>query len=131
MPAAAPSPGRSRATAGRGAQDGGVHGGGDRGAADMRAADGETLAAIDPADLETGAPVMNEASQLESGTLPLQLARRVNAVCNQFERAWKAGQRPGIEEYLGDTPEPARSALLRELIALEIACRRRVGETPR
>jgi eukaryotic-like serine/threonine-protein kinase len=74
---------------------------------------------------------MNEASRSEARALPLLLARRVNAVCNQFERAWKAGQRPGIEEYLGDTPEPARSALLRELIALEIACRRRVGETPR
>jgi tetratricopeptide (TPR) repeat protein len=80
---------------------------------------------------------MNEAesgSQAQlgnQGALPLPLARRVNAVCNQFERAWKAGQRPGIEEYLGDTPEPARSALLRELIALEIACRRRAGETPR
>jgi serine/threonine protein kinase len=74
---------------------------------------------------------MNEASPSHADALPLLLARRINAVCNQFERAWNAGQRPGIEEYLGDTLEPARSALLRELIALEIACRRRVGETPR
>jgi tetratricopeptide (TPR) repeat protein len=74
---------------------------------------------------------MTEATWTADQALPLPLARRVNAVCNQFERAWRAGQRPGIEEYLGDLPEPARSALLRELIALEIAYRQRAGEAPR
>src|SRR5262249_50677356 len=45
------------------------------------------------------------------------------------EGAWKAGQRPQIEDYLADTPEPERSLLLRELLALELAYRRQYGET--
>jgi WD40 repeat protein len=35
-----------------------------------------------------------------------------------------------IEAYLGDTPEPARSVLLRELLGLELAYRRHRGESP-
>jgi serine/threonine protein kinase/DNA-binding SARP family transcriptional activator len=63
--------------------------------------------------------------------LALPLARRVNAVCSRFEKAWQAGQRPAIDDYLADTAEPARSALLGELIALEVFYRQRVGEAPR
>jgi DNA-directed RNA polymerase specialized sigma24 family protein len=52
-----------------------------------------------------------------------------------FEAAWKTaqstGQRPRIEDYLGDTDEPERSALVRELIAVEIAYRQGAGEKPR
>jgi WD40 repeat protein/tetratricopeptide (TPR) repeat protein len=62
--------------------------------------------------------------------LPLAGARRINAVCNRFEEAWRAGQRPRIEEYLGDLTEPERSLLLRELIALEIHYRWQAGEKP-
>jgi tetratricopeptide (TPR) repeat protein/tRNA A-37 threonylcarbamoyl transferase component Bud32 len=74
---------------------------------------------------------MTEATWRADWALPVPLARRVNAVCNRFERAWQAGQRPGIDEYLGDTLEPARSALLGELIALEIAYRQQAGEAAR
>jgi serine/threonine protein kinase/formylglycine-generating enzyme required for sulfatase activity len=55
--------------------------------------------------------------------------RRVNERCDRFEAAWRAGERPRIEDYLADTPEPERSLLLRELLALELAYRRRHGET--
>src|SRR5262249_48021303 len=37
-------------------------------------------------------------------------------------------QRPCIADYLGNTPEPERSALLSELIAVDIAYRRQAGE---
>jgi WD40 repeat protein len=60
----------------------------------------------------------------------LSQAQRINAVCDRFERAWCTGQRPNIEDYLGDTPEPERAALLRELLALEIAYRQKAGEQP-
>jgi hypothetical protein len=43
----------------------------------------------------------------------------VDKACDQFEDAWKANQRPRIEDYLGDTPEPERSELLRELERLD------------
>jgi hypothetical protein len=59
------------------------------------------------------------------------LGRRVDQVCDAFEAAWRAGRRPAIADYLGDTPEPARSVLLRELIALDAIYRRQAGEAPR
>jgi serine/threonine-protein kinase len=62
------------------------------------------------------------------------MALRVDQICDRFEAAWKAaaatGQRPRIEDYLGDTPESERALLLRELIALDMVYRRRAGESP-
>ncbi|HEX8200954.1 MAG TPA: serine/threonine-protein kinase, partial [Isosphaeraceae bacterium] len=63
-------------------------------------------------------------------SLPLSQARRVNAACERFEAAWRAGRRPRIEEELGPAPEPERPALLTELIALEVELRRGAGERP-
>src|SRR5262249_51703490 len=60
---------------------------------------------------------------------PLSRAQRVDRVCDRFEGAWQAGQRPRIEDYLGEVSEPERSRLLRELLALELAYRRLNGET--
>ena len=57
-------------------------------------------------------PVLDDAPWSPS------LALRVEQVCNRFEAACKAGQRPRIEHYLGQTPEPERLVLLRELLAL-------------
>jgi serine/threonine-protein kinase len=57
------------------------------------------------------------------------MARRVDRACDRFEAAWR--HRPRIEDYLADCPEPERSALLRELIDLEIELRRAQGEIPR
>src|SRR5204862_5124048 len=61
--------------------------------------------------------------------LPLPLARQVEATYQRFESAWRAGQRPLIEDHLGSLPEPARAVLLPELLELELSCRRRAGET--
>jgi serine/threonine-protein kinase len=54
----------------------------------------------------------------------------MNEVCDRFEDAWKAGQRPRIEDYLARTVEGERSALLRELIVLDIDYRLQAGEQP-
>jgi WD40 repeat protein len=60
--------------------------------------------------------------------------RRIDRVCGRFEAAWKnAGDSrvpPRIEDHLGDTPEPERQALLRELVLIDVHYRRRRGETP-
>jgi eukaryotic-like serine/threonine-protein kinase len=56
------------------------------------------------------------------------VALHVEQVCNRFEAAWKAGQRPRIGHYLGHTPEPERSVLLGELLGLEVEYRRKSGE---
>src|SRR5262245_8492758 len=63
-------------------------------------------------------------------TLPLSTEREVDAACLRFEAAWQAGQRPRIEDYLGETCEPTRPALLGELLRLELEYRSRKGEQP-
>jgi serine/threonine protein kinase/formylglycine-generating enzyme required for sulfatase activity len=58
-------------------------------------------------------------------------ARRIDEACLRFEEACKAGQRPRTEDYLGAVPEAECAALLRELLALELAYRRRRGDKPK
>jgi WD40 repeat protein/serine/threonine protein kinase len=60
----------------------------------------------------------------------LLLAQEIDQICDRFEAAWKTDQPPRIEDYLAETAEAQRSALLRELLPLEIAYRRRAGEYP-
>ena len=54
----------------------------------------------------------------------------MDAACDRFESAWRSGRRPRIEDVLGEFPEAARPALLRELLGLELAYRRLAGEAP-
>jgi formylglycine-generating enzyme required for sulfatase activity len=57
-------------------------------------------------------------------SVPLSAVERVDDICVRFEAAWKAGQRPLIEDYLpAGLPEPERAAVLRELLPLELAYR--------
>ena len=63
-------------------------------------------------------------------TLPLRVLDRIDQVCDRFERAWNSGQRPRLEDYLGEIAEAYRPALLRDLLAAELDARRRLGERP-
>jgi WD40 repeat protein len=60
----------------------------------------------------------------------MEQGREVDRRCDLFEGCWQAGGRPKIEDYVSDTLEPMRSALLGELLALELAYRQRLGEAP-
>ncbi|MCI0460436.1 MAG: protein kinase, partial [Gemmataceae bacterium] len=77
---------------------------------------------------------MSEPGRADDAALPLSAAQQVDAIAYRFEKAWKAAaapnQRPRLADYLGDTCEPERAVLLSELIALDIAYRRRAGEEP-
>jgi serine/threonine-protein kinase len=73
---------------------------------------------------------MSETVSWPPDTLSLPAEREVDAVCLRFEAAWQARQRPRIEDYLGETREPTRSALLVELLRLELDYRGRIGERP-
>jgi serine/threonine-protein kinase len=77
---------------------------------------------------------MSTDPRQEPGTLPLSLARHVDALCCHFEAGWKnasaARERPCIEDYLRDVPEPAHSTLVQELVLLDAYYRRRSGEVP-
>src|SRR5581483_3553230 len=71
---------------------------------------------------------MSRTLRYDAPALPVELARHVDRVCDEFEDAWAAGGRPRPEDFLGRAPEPARAALLRELVLVEMAYRRRRGE---
>ena len=43
----------------------------------------------------------------------------IASICDGFEAELRAGKKPKIEDFLGDMSEPARSALLRDLQAIE------------
>jgi tetratricopeptide (TPR) repeat protein len=83
--------------------------------------------------LGAGGRSLSEAPR-ETNELPLSAAKRIDALCERFELAWQqavaGGPRPRMEEFLSGARGAEPAALLRELVALEVAYRRRLGETP-
>jgi serine/threonine protein kinase len=67
---------------------------------------------------------------VDDGSPSQSPAERLDRVCDRFEDAWLAGQRPRIEDYLQDVAVSERSALLDELLRLELDYRVRLGECP-
>jgi serine/threonine protein kinase/WD40 repeat protein len=74
---------------------------------------------------------MTSPPPFEDDDLSPEQAAHIDAVCDRFEKAWKAvpagGPGPHIPSFVGDTNEPVRTILVRELMALDEACRRRYG----
>ncbi|SIO66591.1 serine/threonine protein kinase [Singulisphaera sp. GP187] len=66
---------------------------------------------------------------LGSSPASLSLARRIHTACERFERAWRAGGCPRIEDELQRLPEPEQAALLTELLPLELELRQGRGES--
>jgi tRNA A-37 threonylcarbamoyl transferase component Bud32/uncharacterized protein YjeT (DUF2065 family) len=73
---------------------------------------------------------MSHTQQLEGDLRTPSLVRLVDEVCSRFEAAWQTGPRPHLEQYLQAVQHALRSALLRELLALDLAYRRKEGEKP-
>ena len=63
-------------------------------------------------------------------SIPLPIEQRVDGVCDRFEAAWREGEAPRVKDYLSSCEGLERSAVLVELVALEIAYRKRRGEHP-
>lgn len=62
----------------------------------------------------------------DARSLPaLSANRRISETCDRFEEALRAEQAVKIEQFLGETPDPERTDLLRELIRLEAEYRLR------
>ncbi len=55
-------------------------------------------------------------------------SRRIDAICGQFESAWRSGQRPSIETLVAAAEPEDRSGLLAELVVLELELRTVAGE---
>ncbi len=62
--------------------------------------------------------------------LSLEAKERIDRICCAFEEAWRNGGRPQAEAFLGDTTGGERSALLVELLLLDVDYRQRGGEQP-
>ena len=60
---------------------------------------------------------------------PHSFSAEIDAICDRFEAAWKAGQRPRIEDYLCLLPEQARVSLFRQLLAVDLHYRQAAGES--
>src|SRR5205823_7069785 len=103
---------------------------GDRREAGLRRADRGTQAPLDPRLVVAGGIGMNTTSSLTDDTLTPELIEVLEAVCDRFERAWKAGGRPSLEDHLAAMPAAGRLVLFQELMALELSYRRRAGERP-
>ena len=74
---------------------------------------------------------MSKARLPDGPALSIEQEARLDALCDRFEDAWKAGGRPRLEEYLADASEPERAAAAWELLRVEAYHRRLAGEEPR
>lgn len=62
--------------------------------------------------------------------LSVEHALLLDEACNTFEAKWRGRGRPDILAALLELPESMRPAALKELVALDVFYRRKVGETP-
>ena len=77
---------------------------------------------------------MNEPLHLYSESLPLDLERQVDSLCDEFEDELRHGRIPDADVYLARLNESAHRQLLRELTKLVRAYadhRRRFPRIPR
>jgi hypothetical protein len=73
---------------------------------------------------------MSEIALNSEASLSASIITRVDDACDRFEMGWKAGLRPRIEDYLAETVNPERAALLHDLLVLDLVYRRRQGDQP-
>ena len=66
---------------------------------------------------------MNKKLDRSEVSLPVSELLEIDKICRQFETAWKAGQQPTVDAFLGDTQEPLRSQLRKDLSATEAELR--------
>jgi serine/threonine-protein kinase len=73
---------------------------------------------------------MSSAGPQSRASDDLEQLRQIHSICEDFERRWRAGDRPGLENWV-ERAEPVRQrAVLEELLILEIELRRSSGERP-
>ena len=74
-------------------------------------------------------------SEERASRLPLAVARRIDAICERFEKGWRDARGgaapPRAEDFLEDLEGAARESLLLELLSLDWEYRRAAGEFPR
>jgi serine/threonine-protein kinase len=102
---------------------------GSRDADDRRASDPSGIA--DPPQRRAGADLMSTEVSNGGDDPSFSAQDRIDEACDRFEAAWKAGERPRIENFLrADCPRLEHLALLRELLSIELFWRKKGGERP-
>jgi WD40 repeat protein/tRNA A-37 threonylcarbamoyl transferase component Bud32 len=73
---------------------------------------------------------MSDEAEPRPTVLPLEVLDRIDRACDRFEASWQAGERHRLEDYLDGVAAAYRSAMLRNLLAVELDARLRRGERP-
>lgn len=73
---------------------------------------------------------MSDHLSWSSESLSPSQGGEVIRLCREFESAWRAGQQPLLETYLGASAERDRSLLVRELVRIELQLRTWAQESP-
>jgi len=60
--------------------------------------------------------------------LSVELAERIDAICDDFETAWKEGRSPALETFLAQVPPAEQPTALAQLLRVELELRRRSGQ---
>lgn len=71
---------------------------------------------------------MNEQHKNSESTLSLTQRDRLQDLCDTFHRAWKAGEKPCIDDYLDRLADLPGDSVLLELVVTELILRREQGE---
>ena len=66
----------------------------------------------------------------ENPRLPVVRMRLLDSICDQFERAWRSGERPRIADFLVKVSGDDRQELARQLIDVDIEQRMAAGLSP-
>jgi hypothetical protein len=74
-----------------------------------------------------GRATMADGAQHDK-SLALTLKKRLDRLRQRFEAEWKSSERPQIEAYIAHARGRPRTELLRELLAIELQYRMRLGE---
>src|SRR4029079_6645408 len=82
-----------------------------------------------PQSLGAGSGLTDAMTPEGAESLPFDALQRIDRACTSFERAWRGGQRPDLRDFLAGWGAE-RSAVLCELLKVELECRRKRGEQP-
>jgi WD40 repeat protein/tRNA A-37 threonylcarbamoyl transferase component Bud32 len=70
-----------------------------------------------------------EPSQADAASLPLQVTRQIDELCDEFEGALRQGGGVAFEQYLGRVEMPWRELLVKELAVLALGQLREAGSS--
>ncbi len=71
---------------------------------------------------------MMEEGKRTIATRDASMAGRLDELCDRFEAAWKNGSAPALEDYVPELPGVSTEQGFRELLALDIAYRKKLGQ---